>query len=180
MNQDGLTLALPALALTLILLASLAWLWGRGLWRESGLPDGSLIASDMEEWHRQTGPLYSAELQLAGHPDYLVARPDGSLTPVEIKSSPAPAEPYASHVMQLAAYCLLVKEVHGVRPSHGILQYRDRAFAVEYTPQIEEELLNLLNDMHQDRYEADVDRDHDEPRRCARCGLRASCSQRLA
>jgi CRISPR-associated exonuclease Cas4 len=180
MNLDPLTLALPALGLALILLALAVWIWARGLWQQSGLPEGSLLASDMGEWHRQTKPLVSAELGLTGHPDYLVARPDGSLTPVEVKSSAAPAEPYSSHVMQLAAYCLLVEEVYGVRPSHGILQYRDRAFAIAYTSEMEEELLNLLNDMQQDRHEADVDRDHDEPRRCARCGLRASCSQRLA
>jgi CRISPR-associated exonuclease Cas4 len=180
MNQENLALALPALGLTLALLALLAWLWGRGLWQESGLPGGSLVASDMGEWRRQTKPLYSAELQLTGHPDYLVAEPDGSLTPVEVKSSVAPAEPYTSHVMQLAAYCLLVEEVYGLRPSYGILQYRDKAFAIEYTLEMEDQLLNLLDDMRQDRYEADVDRDHDEPRRCARCGLRAACSQRLA
>jgi hypothetical protein len=33
----------------------------------------------------------------------------------------------------LAAYCLLVEENFGVRSPHGILQYRDRAFAIDYT-----------------------------------------------
>jgi CRISPR-associated exonuclease Cas4 len=180
MSQDTLTLAFFALGVTFSLLALLLWLWGMGLWRRSGLPDGALVASDMGEWRRQAEPLYSAELQLVGHPDYLVRHRDGSLTPVEVKSNVAPAQPYTSHVMQLAAYCLLVTEVYGVRPSQGILQYRDKAFAIDYTPEMEEELLNLLSDMRQDLYEPDVDRDHDDARRCAGCGLRAHCSQRLA
>ena len=54
-------------------------------------------------------PLYASGANLAGKPDYLVRRWRYVL-PVEVKSGPAPAEPYRSHVLQLAAYCLLVEE----------------------------------------------------------------------
>jgi CRISPR-associated exonuclease Cas4 len=81
--------------------------------------------------------------------------------------------------LQLAAYCLLVEEVYGIRPSHGILQYRDNAFAIDYTDDLEEDLLDLLADMREDMFEEEIDRDHDDRRRCARCGVRTYCNQRL-
>jgi CRISPR-associated exonuclease Cas4 len=180
MNENGLVVGLIAFAVTLALLALFAWLWGRSLWQESGLPEGEVIASDMGNWYAQSEPLYSAEFQLSGRPDYLIEQPNGAITPVEVKSTAAPAKPYAGHVLQLAAYCFLVHEVYGVRPDSGIIQYRDRAFAVDYTAELEEELLLLLDEMRDDLFAPDVNRDHEDPRRCYRCGLRQYCDQRLA
>ncbi len=99
--------------------------------------------------------------------------------PVELKSKNAPKEPHEGHILQLAAYCLLVEENYGIRPDYGIIQYRDKAFAVNYTEDIEEDLLDLLADMQTDLMELEVDRDHNDWGRCSRCGVRARCSQRL-
>ncbi|PJF38087.1 MAG: CRISPR-associated protein Cas4, partial [Phototrophicales bacterium] len=87
--------------------------------------------------------------------------------------------PWESHVMQLAAYCTLVTETYGIRPPYGIIQYSDQAFAIDYSDELEEELLDLLAEMRQDLYASDVDRDHEDWRRCASCGVRGACSQRL-
>jgi len=99
--------------------------------------------------------------------------------PVELKSGRAPAEPWEAHIFQLAAYCLLVEENYGIRPSHGIIQYKNRAFAVDYTAELEEDFLDLLADMREDLYEVELDRDHNDWARCAKCGVRRDCTQRL-
>ncbi|UCG25482.1 MAG: Dna2/Cas4 domain-containing protein, partial [Chloroflexota bacterium] len=102
-----------------------------------------------------------------------------SIVPVEVKSGYAPREPYDGHVLQLAAYCLLVEEAYGIRPSHGILQYRDSAFAVDFSYELERDLLDLLEVMRDDALSEEVFRDHDDPARCSSCGLLTYCQQSL-
>jgi len=168
----GIGLILLALALGL-------WLWSRSLAEAAGLPEGKVIYTDGGTWFGNDDILISRQLRLAGKPDYLVEEVDGMIVPVELKSKKAPKEPYEGHILQLAAYCLLVQENYNVRPHYGIIQYKDRAFAVDFTADLEEDLLDVLADMREDLYEQDVDRDHNDWRRCSRCGVRAHCNQRL-
>ena len=102
------------------------------------------------------------------------------MVPVEVKSGAAPEQPYESHVLQLAAYCLLVEEQEGRAPPHGILKYDDRAFEIDYTPALRAELLDALDAIRHDLHARNVDRSHDEPARCGGCGYRQRCEQRLA
>jgi CRISPR-associated exonuclease Cas4 len=155
----------------------LLWLARQGLAR-SGLPQGRVIYSDTGGWKRLEQPLYSDEFLLTGKPDYLVV--DGKeIIPVEVKSGRAPAQPYPSHVLQLAAYCLLVEEHYRRRPPYGIIKYGDSAFEVDYTPQLEQELLFTLDDMREDLAEGDAPRNHDEAHRCRVCGHRQHCDEWL-
>jgi CRISPR-associated exonuclease Cas4 len=167
------------LGLVLFLLTIGAWLWSRERQEKSGLPEGEVIYTDTGAWFPNQRSLVAPTYKLAGKPDYLVRQADGSLIPVELKSSRAPAEPHEGHVLQLAAYCLLVEQTYGVRPAYGIIQYQDRAFAVDYSPDLEEDLLTLLTEMREGLFESELDRDHNDWARCRRCGLRAYCSQRL-
>jgi CRISPR-associated exonuclease Cas4 len=145
---------------------------------QSGLPQGRVVYTDTGGWDRLDRPLYSQEFLLTGKPDYLVA--DGAdVIPVEVKSSYAPTQPYPSHVLQLAAYCLLVEECYRRRPPYGIIKYADRAFELDYTPELEDELLATLDDMRDDLEERDASRDHDELHRCQACGYHQHCDQRL-
>lgn len=162
------------LAIGLLLL----WLARRGR-AESGLPEGRVIYTDTGAWGRVERPLFSRTFLVTGKPDYLVSA-DGEVVPVEIKSGHAPVQPYASHVLQLAAYCLLVDECTQQRPPHGIIKYADRAFEVDYTPELEDELLETLDRMRADLEAGDASRSHDEPGRCQACGYRDWCDQRLA
>ena len=169
------------------------WLSRRGRAR-SGLPQGRVVYTDTGGWGRLERPLFSHALRLTGKPDYLVA--DGAdVIPVEVKSSRAPAlrlrpstgsghcsgqaQPYPSHVLQLAAYCLLVEQCYGRRPPYGIVKYADRTFEVDYTPELEDELLATLDQMRADLADGDAPRSHDEPRRCRACGYRQKCDQCL-
>lgn len=170
------------LGVVLLLLVAAIWLLlrSRRLQQQSGLPAGTVIYTDGGAWIPNSQPLYAHDVHLIGKPDYLVEQADGSIVPVEIKSGRAPAEPWEGHVLQLAAYCLLVEQNFGVRPAYGIIQYRDRAFAVDYSDELEDELLDVLAEMREDMFEGELDRDHNDWGRCARCGVRSHCYQRLA
>ena len=164
-----------------LFLAAALLLRGAGNSRAAaGLPAGEIIFADDDAWHPQRESLRIPDLHLVGKPDYLVRRRDGQIVPVEVKSGRAPAAPHEGHVLQLAAYCLLVDENFGVRPDHGIIQSDDDAFAVEYTLEMEETLLDLLADMRADLFSNDVPRSHEAPGRCRRCAVREACDVRLA
>lgn len=163
-------------------------LGGLGVWlltragvarRESGLPVGRVTYVDTGAWDRCERPLFSNRHRLTGRPDYLV-HSQRDLIPVEVKSGASPQAPYAAHVLQLAAYCLLVEDQEGRAPPYGILKYRDRAFQIDYTPVLRAELLSTLDAMRRDLHVRDVGRSHQDEGRCRGCGYRDRCGQRLA
>jgi CRISPR-associated exonuclease Cas4 len=166
-------------AAILLLLAALVVLWLAGRQRRSsGLPTGQVIYRDTGGGTSVEKPLYDPISGLTGRPDYLVEA-NGAIIPVEVKSSRAPSLPYDSHVFQLAAYCLLVERTYGQRPPYGILRYRDRSFTIDYSPALENELENLLKAMRLQQRRSETNRSHNEPARCARCGYRGICDQKL-
>lgn len=171
---------MPAGILLLLVVAALLFLLGGRLRGASGLPAGQVVYADTGAWGRPERPLFSARLQLTGKPDYLV-RTEAEIVPVEVKSGRAPAAgAHPGHVLQLAAYCALVAEAYGQRPSHGLIKYADKLWRVPYTPALEQELLRVLADMRAAAEAEDVERSHAVPARCAACGLREACDERLA
>jgi CRISPR-associated exonuclease Cas4 len=160
------------------LLFGLGLLWmARRRLSEAGLPPGRVVYIDMERFGRLERSLYDPRTDLSGRPDYLVDIGDG-IVPVEVKSGRAPFQPYRSHVLQLAAYCFLVHAELGKRPRYGVLRYGDKAFAVDYTSEIENELLDVLAEMK--RSESQIpDRSHESFNRCNACGVRQHCDQVL-
>jgi CRISPR-associated exonuclease Cas4 len=162
--------------------------------RRSGLPAGSLLYSDTgkpvgriapaeigREGIKQERPLVSEALELVGRPDYLIEADDG-IVPVEVKSAACPpgGRPRDSHVAQLAAYCLLVEDVLGEHVPFGVIKYRDRDVQVEYTDELKEWALALIEEMREASDAEEVHRSHDDPRRCASCSLRDICTESLA
>jgi CRISPR-associated exonuclease Cas4 len=162
--------------------------------KQSGLPQGQLIYSDTgfavghiapttlnAQGVKQERPLVSERFGLIGRPDYLV-RTDEGIIPVEAKSTrrPANGRPYDSHIMQLAAYCLLAEDVLGADVPYGVVRYADGEIAVDYTPELREELIALLEEMSEARLADDVHRSHEDARRCAGCSMRESCDEALA
>lgn len=166
-------------ALALLLLAILLFWQSDRQRKEAGLPGGRVIYTDTRAWGEVEKPLFSRELGLTGKPDYLV-RQNGLIIPVEVKSGRAPEKPHDSHIFQLAAYCLLVEKTFGKRPPYGIIHYKERDFAVDYTSELESALLDQLAEMRRDEYRDDVPRSHEDAARCRRCGFRNVCDQRLA
>ena len=177
MVWGGLTFSL---LLIFLAMAVLLLFRAHSLHEQSGLPGRQVFYTDAGTWFRNKKPLHSAEHRLVGKPDYLVQQENGEIIPVEIKSGSAPNTPWPGHILQLAAYCWLVNEVYGKRPSFGILQYQDQAFTVDYSSELEEKLLNVMQEMRQDRQADNTDRSHNYVERCSACGLREKCLQRIA
>jgi len=169
-----------ALALILIIAGWLSVSQSTVLRRKSGLPTGRLIYADTnEDWSPNDKPLYSATHRLTGKPDYLVETPQ-VIIPVEVKSIPTPKIPYLGHLLQLAAYCLLVEETTGRTPSHGLLKYTNALYEVDFTPELRRELLDTLAKMRQAYLAETVSRDHDQLHKCLSCGFSEICEEALA
>jgi CRISPR-associated exonuclease Cas4 len=175
----GATMNWELLALALLVIGALAWALSRQMRAATGLPGGRVISADTSRWLPTDRPLFSRQYQLTGKPDYLV-RERGNVIPVEVKSSRAPGDsPREGHILQLAAYCLLVTETEGRRPSHGLIKYADAVFEVNYTPALERAVLDTLNAMRRDLSGGRARRNHAEPARCVNCGYRHACDERL-
>jgi CRISPR-associated exonuclease Cas4 len=159
-----------ALVLCLVLLCYLNR-WRRRERAELGLTNEAMIAAD--DSARPTPTLYSAFYRLVGRPDQLV-RAGRMLIPVEHK--PRARRLHDSHILQVAAQCLLVQEVYGVRPTYGLVVLaggiQER---VEFTATLEQRLLDTMSEMRA------LVRDDCEPgplwvaRKCRACGFRETC-----
>lgn len=165
------------ISVALLLVAGVLVLAALRLRRSTGVPWARVRASDTG-WRPVGSPLISRRYALVGTPDYLLESRSGVI-PIEVKPGRTADEPYASDLMQLAAYCLLVEETTGRAPPYGLLRYATHTFRLEYTPAIRAELLTILADMDADRLAADVPRSHDQPARCRGCGFYAQCDNRL-
>ncbi|HLG76885.1 MAG TPA: CRISPR-associated protein Cas4 [Ktedonobacteraceae bacterium] len=110
-----------------------------------GLPAGELVYEDADGLGE---PLSSSTHPLLGKPDYVVRLPDGRLVPIELKlSAQNVTAPYPNHVIQVAAYCLILEDYAEASPTHGIIRYADREFTVDYTPALRKKVLRYLDEM---------------------------------
>ncbi|MBI0583659.1 MAG: CRISPR-associated protein Cas4 [Methanomassiliicoccus sp.] len=121
--------------------------------------------------------LISERHGLTGRPDYIVEI-DGDLVPVEVKTGRVPRGPLFSHVIQLAAYCLLLEEQEG-RVSYGILRYGDVEHIVAFDENLRSLLLKKVAEMREAVASGEAHRDHDRPGKCRSCSRRSACPERL-
>jgi CRISPR-associated exonuclease Cas4 len=168
---------LPA-ALLLIFFALILFSLARRTRQASGLPGGTVIYADTRGWGPVEKALYDPALGLTGKPDYLVEQGD-QIIPVEVKSTRVNQAPYDSHIYQLAAYCHLVETTFEKRPAYGILHYPNRTYRIDYTPELESDLIDLMIEMRDKERKKEVHRSHQSPQRCHRCGHRELCDQKL-
>ena len=167
-------------AFLLIILAVVFFLRGSQQQQQQGLPTGRVVYDDSSRrGGEEVQPIYSPSLGLTGKPDYIV-RHHHKPIPVEVKSRRAPQQPYDSHIFQLAVYCLLVEEKYGQRPEYGIIRYSDRSFQIDFTSELEKQLLSMLEEMRQHNNTRAPHRSHDDASRCAGCGYRSICQERLS
>jgi CRISPR/Cas system-associated exonuclease Cas4 (RecB family) len=90
------------------------------------------------------------------------------------------SEAHPGKLLQAAAYCLLLAEASGVRPSHATLRYADRDVEVPYTPQLEDELRAVIQEMRDSlRTGVELHCSHTHPRRCAACSKAHACGEAL-
>jgi len=165
-------------ALTLLFLALILFWQANRQRKSAGLPGGKVVYSDTKDWGPVEKPFYDPMLGLTGKPDYVVQEGD-QMIPVEVKSSRRTGSPYDSHIYQLAAYCYLVERETGKRPHYGILHYPTRTFRIDYTEELESALLELIAEIRYQERRTVVNRSHESPQRCARCGYQETCTQSL-
>lgn len=146
--------------------------------RQAGIPGGRVIYIDTNQWGKVEKPLYDPELRLTGKPDYLV-RQGKEVIPIEVKSRQAPQVPYDSHIYQLAAYCMLVEREYGTRPTHGIIHYANKNFAIDFTAQLEGSITSIIREMQGRTSHSQMNRSHQDGKRCQHCGYRSICDQAL-
>jgi len=140
-----------------------------------GIQEGRITYSDL---NKPAQPLFSRRVGLAGKPDYIV-RLKGQYIPVEVKTGVA-AQPHRSHVLQLAAYCLLLEETHDLNVPFGILVYGDgRQFRIPFGADLRTEVEKTLEEMRARLASGSVKRDHDMVAKCRPCSLRRHCKQRI-
>lgn len=124
--------------------------------------------------------MVSTAYGLRGLPD-VVLRVEDELIPVEVKTGRVPKGPLFSHILQLAAYCLLIEERQGSPPPYGVLQYgRHTRHEIDYNDELKFTLLNKLIEMRQTIRTGKAHRNHRRPGKCASCSRREGCSERLA
>ena len=176
LNEIIPAMLLLALALSFFYFSRMAKSSARSVRRVNGIPAGEVIYSDLD---RPAHALHSRSLGLSGKPDYLVRDKKGRLIPVEIKSSRA-IQPYRGHIMQLAAYCLLVEENYNVAVPYGILVYADKVqHKIEFDPHLRSDLLSTLEEMRYALKSGSPERGHSQRKRCRSCSFYRSCSSRL-
>lgn len=112
--------------------------------RRTRIPRGNVVYSDTNAKPGQI--LRSTTLPLSGKPDYLIKK-GKYIIPIEKKTGKTPSQPYANHIAQLYAYCLLVKENFNIRPPYGIIDYPDQDFELEFDQSAEENLKIVINEM---------------------------------
>jgi len=116
---------------------------------------------------------------LTGRPDYIIKLKD-QLIPVEEKKGRTPRGPLFSHILQIAAYCLLIEETNGTAPSHGLLKYPEHEHDIEYNEDLKKVLLEKLEEMRGVIAKQDAHRNHNRPGKCLNCSRREVCPERLA
>jgi CRISPR-associated exonuclease Cas4 len=122
--------------------------------------------------------LHSQKYGLSGRPDYILMV-DGEQVPVEVKSGRIPRGPLFSHILQVAAYCLLLSEESGKKVSHGILRYETVEHEIEFDDELRALLLQKLDEMRAMSRTGKVHRNHSRPGKCANCSRRDICPERL-
>jgi len=169
-----LFVALILLAIGLILLAA-----SSRLGRKTGMPRGEVSYADASGQARE--PFISKRLLMAGKPDYLMKDRNGDLIPVEVKSSNAPrtGRPYESHLMQLAAYFLLLEDVLQRPVPYGLIRYRNRTLRVANTDELRARLMDVIAQMRRLMTRDVARRNHNRPQRCSRCSVAHACDERL-
>src|SRR5438105_12759382 len=125
----GLGLLLVALGLGILVLNERRYRRERLLaerHRALGLPEGELVYEDADG---EGEPLSSSAYPLVGKPDYIVQLPDGRPVPIELKLSVQDATaPFPNHIVQVAAYCLILEDYFEHVPTYGIVRYADSEY----------------------------------------------------
>lgn len=122
--------------------------------------------------------LVSDRYKLTGRPDYILLVGNERI-PVDLKTGRQPRGPLFSHILQIAAYCLLLSDETGKRVSRGILKYGDVEHEIEFDDELESLLLGKLDEMRALMRSGEVHRNHNRIGKCVGCSRKENCPERL-
>jgi CRISPR-associated exonuclease Cas4 len=115
---------------------------------------------------------------LIGRPDYVIKVED-KLIPVEEKKGRTPKGPLFSHILQIAAYCLLIEESTGKTPPYGLLKYPEQQHEIEYDEDLRKILLEKLREMRKIMDTSEAHRNHNRPGKCKSCSRKEGCPEKI-
>ncbi|TLZ71915.1 MAG: Dna2/Cas4 domain-containing protein [Methanobacteriota archaeon] len=117
---------------------------------------------------------------LTGRPDAVLMAGEAHV-PVEVKTGRTPRGPLFSHILQIAAYCLLMEEEYGRPPPYGIIRYEGASHEIEYNEDLRTLVLGKIGEMRGALARGGgAHRNHNRPGKCLGCSRREGCPERLA
>lgn len=122
--------------------------------------------------------LHSEKYGLSGKPDIILEEAE-EIVPVEFKSGRLPQGPLFSHIIQLAAYCLILEESGGKKVVRGVLRYGDHEFDIDFDDALRALVIGKLSEMRRALISNDVHRNHNRQGKCRSCSRREICTERL-
>jgi CRISPR-associated exonuclease Cas4 len=132
---------LVLLLLLVVAVYALLGRWSRSERAHVGLRGGTIETTDDSTERAPT--LRSSRYGLVGRPDQLV-RVGSALIPVA-EQKPKARRLHQSHILQVAAQCLLVQEVYGIRPPYGMVVLAGGStHQVEFSSALELRLLDTM------------------------------------
>jgi CRISPR-associated exonuclease Cas4 len=144
--------------------------------KKFGIQEGNIEYVDS---HRAKSELLSSEkYKLRGRPDYILTINE-DLVPVEVKTGRTPQGPLFSHILQLAAYCILVEEKYRKTPPYGILKYSKMEHQIEFDEDLRQLVNEKLDRMKNIMRKGEAHRNHKRLGKCTSCSRRAGCPERL-
>jgi len=128
---------------------------------------------------RESKLLKSERYGLSGRPDYILSV-DGELVPVDVKTGRKPRGPLFSHILRVAAYCLLLSDDEGTKVTHGILKYDNIEHEIEFNDEVKGLVISKLDEMRKLMRTQEAHRNHNRVGKCRSCSRRSVCPERLA
>jgi CRISPR-associated exonuclease Cas4 len=141
--------------------------------REYGIPQGQVVYTDLD---RPAKPFFSRKFRIAGKPDYIIKDERiKSFIPVEVKSAKA-KKPHWGHVLQLAAYCILIEEVYAARVPYGVIVYADgKQHRIRFDDALRSKVLSVAEEMRHCLKQGGVNEGSRFKGRCRSCSVRGDC-----
>jgi CRISPR-associated exonuclease Cas4 len=143
---------------------------------ELGIEAGSIEYVDGMDGESES--FYSERYGLRGRPDYILKK-DGNLIPVEVKTGRTPRGPLFSHILQLAAYCLLIEDKYNNPPPYGIIKYSEAEHEIEYDGGLKKIILSKIVEMKEIMRTGEAHRNHKRESKCRSCSRRKVCPEKL-
>ncbi|OPY31427.1 MAG: PD-(D/E)XK nuclease superfamily protein [Methanomassiliicoccales archaeon PtaU1.Bin124] len=183
-----ITYDVPMVLAEVALVLSLFWLIGTSFALYNTLKSQREIEIRRKEIHLTAKIAYigndtsrllrSERYGITGRPDYILEEGD-ELVPVELKSGRQPRGPLFSHIVQLAAYCLIMSD-SGEKVTRGILKYGDTEFDIDFDEGLRQIVTDKAGEMRSAlKGDIEVHRNHNRPGKCQSCSRREQCPEKI-